>query len=307
MRKVGAWVLLFVGAFLLVAGLVAQVWAEPRVKKTPEEVDTTTYLAGTAEKLNPETGEVEDLDVKVRSVTETDTDASDDDTVIFVTSTCVVIDEPETPDCVDGDDPRLVTASTDVFASDRQTALAVDDDDLPEDAVPHEGLVNKFPFDTEKKDYPYWDGLLEEARTAEYVGTDTLNGLETYVFEVVIEDEPAVVTGDIEGLYSAEKTIWVDPTTGSIVNQEQRDVRTLENGDPLIDLSVAFTEDQVETSVDEAEDNRSSLRLITVIVPLVGIIGGLVLLVAGIALLALDRRRQTEQSHAPQHRVPAGR
>ncbi len=292
MRKVIGGILLFLGAFLLAAGLVAQFWATDRVKKTPEEVDTTTYLAGTADKLNPSTGEIENLDVKVRSVTETDTEASDDDTVVFVSTSCVVIDEPDTPDCVDGEDPRLITATTDIFATDRVTALAVDHEGLPEDAVAHDGIVNKWPFDAEKTDYPYWDGLLGRSVPAEYTGTETVNGLETYVYEVTITEEPAVVAGTVEGLYSAEKTINVDPVTGSVVQQRQRDVRTLENGDPLLDLTVEFTEDQVEDSVNEAEDNGRTVWLVTQLIPLVGIIGGLVLLAAGAVLLVLHSRRR---------------
>ena len=39
------------------------------------------------------------------------------------------------------------------------SGLAVNDPKyLPADAEPHEGLVNKWPFEPKKKTYPYWDG-----------------------------------------------------------------------------------------------------------------------------------------------------
>ena len=41
----------------------------------------------------------------------------------------------------------------------------------------HEGLVNKFPFDVEKKDYPYWDGLLGRPVEMVYDDTETILGL----------------------------------------------------------------------------------------------------------------------------------
>jgi hypothetical protein len=302
MRKVIGWVLVALGTFLLCAGLLLRFYAADALKKTPLTVSSTTHLEGTADKLNPLKGEVENLDVKVTSVTKTDDEASDDDVVVFVNTTCVVLDEPDAPDCVDAGtkadpDKRLISATTDVFAEDRVTGLALSDeaDDayLPEGTDPHDGLINKWPFDAEKKDYPYWDDVLGEAVTAAYTGTETLEGLPVYVYEVDVEPTPAEVVTDIDGLYRAEKTIKVDPKTGSIVYQRNHDVRTLENGDPLIDLDVAFTDDQVKASVDEAADGGSKLHLISVIVPIVGVLVGLLLLAGGLFLvLRAPRTRQ---------------
>ena len=97
---------------------------------------------------------------------------------MFVNSLCLVIDEGDVPDCVDADDPegRLISASTDVFATDRSTAEAVNGEYLPAGAEEKEGLINKWPFDAEKKDYPYWDGLLGAPVDAVYDSTETLEG-----------------------------------------------------------------------------------------------------------------------------------
>jgi hypothetical protein len=303
MRKVVGWVLVVLGTFLLVTGVLVRFYAVPELKVTPLTVSNTSYLTGTADKLNPTTGEVEDLEVKVASVTETDDEASDDDVVVFVNYSCVLLDLPELPDCIDAgteDDPdeRLVTTTEpDLFATDRKTALSLDgeEDDayLPEDAVAHEGLVNKFPFDAEKKDYPYWDGILAEAVTAEYTGTEDLDDLEVYVYEVTVDEVEAEVIAGIQGLYSLEKTMKVDPVTGSIVYQSQRDVRTMENGDPLIDLQVEFTDDEVADSVQEAKDAGSQLNLVSNIVPIVGVLLGLLLIAGGLFLVF--RRRDDHQ------------
>ena len=133
MRKIIGWVLLALGAFLVVVGLMAAIWAPGQVKRTPLDTDSTTRLAGTADKLNPATGEVESLDVKAASVTKADSEHSDDDVIVFVPSTCLVIDEGDVPDCVDADDPqeRLVSASTDVFATDRSDGMAVNGSYVP--------------------------------------------------------------------------------------------------------------------------------------------------------------------------------
>jgi hypothetical protein len=306
MRRLLGWLLILLGVFALTAGALLRFYAYDEVQRTPLTVETTTKLTGTADRLDPATGDTELYDVKVTSVTETDDEASDDDVAVFVNTLCVVKDEPGTPDCVaspeDDPDDRLVTASTDVFATDRITAEAIPvdrmDDYLPDDAEPHEGLVNKWPFDAQKEDYSYWDGLLGRAVTAEYVGTETINGLEVYVYEVDVQEEEATVVpaedGEgIEGLYTSEKTMRVDPVTGSIIDQEQREVRTLPNGDPLIELDVAFTEEQVETNVSDAEDGADQLRLVGVTGPLVGLIVGVLLIAVGLFLVLGARRRTT--------------
>lgn len=291
MRKILGWVVLTLGAFLLVAGLVANYWAPDVVKKTPLDVDSTTRLEGTATKLNPATGELEDLDVKATSVTQVDSEASSEDTVVFVNTTCLVVDEGDVPDCVDAKDPqkRLVNASSDVFATDRVTAEAVATDAVPSEAAEHEGLVNKFPFDVQRTGYEYWDGLLGEAVPATFDGTEDLHGLETYRFRVSVPRTEAEVVSGIDGFYTQEKTIWVEPGTGSIVNQEQSETRTTAEGDTLLELDLAFTEEQVEQSVADAKGSVDQLGLLTSTVPTVG--GGIVALLVGLVLVVAGRRR----------------
>lgn len=295
MRKIFGWVLLALGAFLVVVALTATVWAPGQVKRTPLDTDSTTRLAGSADKLNPATGEVESLDVKATSITQADSKRSDDEVVVFVNSVCLVIDEGDVPDCVDADDPegRLVSASTDVFATDRSTAAAVNGEYLPAGAEEKEGLINKWPFDAEKTDYSYWDGILGAPVDAVYDSTETLDGLETYKYHVLVDEQPAEVVDGVEGIYSQDKFLWIDPVTGSIINQTQQELRTLENGDVLLDLDLAFTEDQVADNVESAKDSGGLIDLITRTVPLVGFIGGALALLAGAFLVFAGRRRET--------------
>jgi hypothetical protein len=292
-RKVIAGFLLGLGSFLLVAALTVVLWGGDAVKKTPLDTDSVTNLAGTADKLNPATSEVESLQVKAASVTKADAELSDDDVVVFVNTTCLVIDEGDVPQCVDESDDRLVSASSDVFATDRQTAEAVNDPQyVPPSAEEKSGLVNKWPFDAQKKDYTYWDGMLGEAVDATYDGTETIEGLETYKYHVLVEEQPAEVVEDIDGVYSQDKFIWIDPTTGSIVNQTQHEVRELEDGSPLLDMQLAFTDEQVEANVADAKDNGQSLDLLTKTLPLVGFIGGAIAFLAGLFLFLRERRHK---------------
>lgn len=295
MRKIIGWVLLGLGAFLLVTALLATFWAPGQVQRTPLDTDSVTRLSGDADKLNPATGETEAIDVKATSITKADSKRSDDKVIVFVNTTCLVIDENDVPDCVDEDDPdgRLVNASEDVFATDRFNAQAVNGKWLPAGAEEKEGLINKWPFGAEKKDYQYWDGMLGEPVTATYDSTEKIDGLETYKYHVLLEDMPAEVVGGVQGIYSQDKYIWIEPSTGAIVKQTQHEVRTLEDGSPVLDLNLAFTDDQVATNVKDSKANKAQLDLVTGTLPLVGFVGGALALLAG-AFLALAGRKEAK-------------
>lgn len=292
MRKIIGWVLLGLGAFLLVTGLLATFWAPGQVERTPLDTDATTRLSGNADKLNPASGETEAIEVKATSITKADSKRSDDNVIVFVNTTCLVIDEGDVPDCVDADDPqaRLVSATSDVFSTDRYDAEAVNGKYLPAGAEEKEGLVNKFPFHTAKKDYDYWDGLVGAPVTAAYDSTANLDGLETYKFHILLEDTPAEVVEGVQGTYSQDKYIWVEPVTGGIVNQTQHEVRSLEDGSTVLDLNLAFTEDQVASSIADGKDNKAQIELVTGTLPLVGFIGGLLALLAGAFLVFVGRK-----------------
>jgi hypothetical protein len=300
-RKVAGWVALAVGAFLLMAAALGQFWAPGNAERTPLDVNTTTRLSGVAQKLNPATGQVEEFPVNATSVTKSDTNRSDGKVIAFVTTTCLVIDRGDVPDCVDAKDPqhRLVSASTDTFATDRHTAVAVDDKKyLAADAEPHQGLVNKFPFDVQKKTYPYWDGILDSTVPAKYDRTERLQGLTTYKFDVDVPSTPAEVLSGVQGLYTQRKSIWVEPRTGSIVKQTQDETRTLPNGDPLLTLNLEYQPDTVTKAVHDAGDKAGKLRLLTGVLPIVGLVGGLLLVIIGLWLLLGGRRRSARSGAA---------
>jgi hypothetical protein len=282
-------VLIGLGGFLLVAGVLGLTWAPGVVEKTPVDVKQVTYLDGEAGKIDLETGELVRNPIFAISDTRTDSEVSTDDTVAWVQSSCVMIDRGGDPECVDGSDD-MITASVDVFATDRVSGLAVNDGiDLPADASPHEGLVNKWPFDAQQETYPYWDGTLDEAVDAEFTRTDELDGIEVYVYTVSIVDAPAEVAAGTNGTYSSAKEIWVEPKTGAILNQTESQQRFLEDGTQVLDLQLAFTEDQIASSVADARDNMGLLDLVERTVPLVGLIGGPVLVALGLVLARRPR------------------
>ena len=169
------------------------------------------------------------------------------------------------------------------------------------EAVDHQGLVNKFPFDSAKKTYPYWDGTLGEAVDVKYKETVEVKGTKAYVYEVNTRGASIDIAKGVKGTYDDVTTIYVEPRTGAILNQTDNQQRYLENGDKVLDLQLAFTDAQQQKSVDDLSSDLRLLSLVETIVPLVGIIGGVICLGAAIVLLLLARRQGSGQrsSEAP--------
>ena len=296
MRRVASALLTFLGAFLLTTAILATLWAPNQVKKTPIDVNSVTRLSGEAS-LSDGEGGMRTVPVKATSTTHADSALSTSDVVLFQNSSCLVQDEDgNAPDCVSADDPeeRLLTASTDTFATDRRTALAVNDfDNLPAEAEEKEGLINKFPFDVEQETYPFWDGVVGRPVDAVFQGEEEIDGLNTYRFLIDLQNVPAEVSDGVAGGYSSKKTMWVDPVTGSIINQHEEQERTV-RGRPMLALDFGFTDETVAGNVEAAKENGSRLSLLTSRVPLIAGVLGLIAMVGGLTLFFMSRRAADE-------------
>jgi hypothetical protein len=296
--KVLAKVLLGLGAFLLIAGILAVAWAPGVVKKTPLDVDITTLYAGQGAKLDATTGAFDMKPIYAIRNTLADSKKSSDDHVLMVETACAVFDTGGAKVCVNGNDPDLITATVDVFAEDRVTAEAVQDKNLPSDAVPHEGLINKFPFDVQKKTYPFWDGDAGKAIDIDYQGTKELFGLDTYEFQYTVKDVPILIAPDdpatpeddsIPGTYDNVITVYADPKTGSIVKSGQHQQQYLDDGTPAADVTLDQTDASVKDAVDDAKASGLQLTILLTILPIVGFVGGVLCLLGGLALTLRER------------------
>ncbi len=300
-------VLLGLGAFLLILGVLAVAYAPGVVKKTPLDVDTTTIYEGQAAKLNPLTGDFETRPAYAIRHTRADSKASGDDHVIMVETACAVFDTGGAKECVNGNDPDLITASIDTFAEDRVTAEAVEDKNLPPDAVPHKGLINKFPFDVDKGEtYCLWDGDVGDCVDLEYKGTEDLFGLDAYAFSYTVTDIPIQIGEGISGTYDNVVTVYVDPKTGSIVKSGQDQQQYLDDGTQVADVVLTQTDDSVKDAVDEAKTAGTLLNILLTILPIVGFVGGILCLLGGLALVMRERREEDEPPVKVKDKVGAG-
>jgi hypothetical protein len=299
MRAIVGPVLSFLGAFLIAVALLAQFYMGDALLKTPINVHETISLDGTAQTPNAK-GKVQDVKVLAWSIYHTNTSLSDSKVASFDNSQCLVIDVGSPTGCVSTDDPqnRLLSATTDYFATDRRTAESVNDSQhLPPTATPHDGVINKWPFLAEKKTYTFWDDGTQSGVPATYAGTDTLDGHGVYVYDVHVPKTKIEVAAGLKGYYTDDKQIYVDQLTGSVLDQREHQVRTDIHGGPVIDLQLAFTSAQVAKLVKDAKANDAQLKLIRTTLPIVGLVVGIPVLLLGLFLTL--RNRRSKQTAAP--------
>jgi hypothetical protein len=245
-------------------------------------------------------------------------------------------------------DNGLLLALVDTVTLDRRTALAVSSDTNPGGSVqkprsiddaqpptnvalPHEGLAYRFPFDTEKKTYPYFDPIAQKAYDANYDGEEDVNGLNTFRFTQNVgydadgnlvdpikyaslygDDADSVVSARAElwGLpgdpdeqitmtryYAAQRTFWVDPVSGTIVKAEEHGYHyyardALKPEVTFADFKVTSSENTVEAQVASARDEGDVVALWGRILPITFTAIGLLALVGGVLLGSFTLRAQ---------------
>ena len=339
MLRLVALAVMGLGAALLTAALLLTTYTAGKIEKIPLNIDKTLVSGGTGTALDPAslsaTRFVIDRDVPVVSqqaiTVETPANAQ---VVTFQVGTSVRRTDRQ-------QDSGLLLAMVDTVTLDRRTAEAVSDDERPggsvqkprtfEDdmpstniALPHEGLTYRFPFNTEKKSYPFFDAIAQKPFDANYDGEDDVNGLSTYRFTQNVgydadgklvdpikyaslydrnEDGEVTARAELWGLpgdpyepitmtrfYAAQRTFWVDPVTGVIVRSEEH-ANHYYARDPLqpemalADYKVTSTEQTVESQVAMARDERDRVALWSRILPISFAAAGLVALI-GAGLLA---------------------
>ena len=347
MLRIAACGILGVGAALLIAALLLSTYTAGKIERIPLDVDTSLVSNGTGTALDPASllGErfVIDRDVPLVSQQQVTVESpSNADVVTLQVGTTVRRTDLQ-------QDNGLLIAMVDTVTLDRATAMAVSDDTHPggsvqkprtiEDtkpptniALPHEGLSYRFPFNTEKKTYPYFDPIAQRAFDANYEGEEDVNGLTTYRFTQNVgydgdgelvepikyaslydNDEDGEVTaraslwgleGDPEEpitmtrYYAAQRTFWVDPVSGTIVKAEEHANHYYARDElrpemALADYTVTSTEETVEAQVASARDERDRIGLWSRILPITFTAAGLIALVGGALLGSFSLRAES--------------
>ncbi|WP_370333975.1 DUF3068 domain-containing protein [Mycolicibacterium hippocampi] len=345
--RIAACGIMGLGAALLIAALLLSTYTTSRIAKIPLDIDATVVSDGTGDAFDPASllGERfivnEDIPLVMQEQISVESPSNADVVTLQVGSTLRRSDQQQ--------DNGLLLAMVDTVTLDRKTALAVSSESNPGGAVqkpraiedenpptnialPHEGLSYRFPFDTEKKTYPYFDPIAQQAYDANYSGEEDVNGLTAYKFtqnvgydadgELVepvryasLYDDDADsqataparlwgVEGDPEEqitmsrYYAAQRTFWVDPVSGTILKQTDRAYHyyardALEPEVTFADYSVTTNEESVEAQVAAAKDERDRVALWGRILPITFTALGLIALVGGALLGTFSLRAES--------------
>lgn len=336
------------GAALLIAALLLSTYTAGKIAKIPLTIDATLISEGTGDAFDPESLNSQqfvvdkDVPLVMQQQITVESPSNADVVTLQVGSTLRRSDQQQ--------DKGLLLAIVDTVTIDRKTALAVSSENNPGGAVqkprsitdenpptnialPHEGLTYRFPFDTEKKTYPFFDPIAQKAFDANYAGEDDVNGLTTYKFTQNVgydadgklvepvkyaslydDDADSQVTAParlwgIENAdpeepitmtryYAAQRTFWVDPVSGTIVKQTDRANHyyareALEPEVTFADYTVTTNEESVESQVAAAQDERDTVALWGRILPITFTALGLIALVGGALLGVFTLRAES--------------
>jgi Porin PorA len=312
MRRFLGPVLLGVGVFLVVLGGLLKFYVADRVIVTPIDQYAQTTSPGPGSYLDPATLQVRSSDLVAVRTLKGDVAASDDDTAVWDVS--VVLSTG---------DGQLVRATVDRVATDRRTAEAVNCCGEAVDSVPtrHTGVSYKFPFDTQKQDYQFWDSNAKKAVPARYVSEETVQGLTTYKFvsqipatQIQTREVPGSLVGESAPsvqapvYYADTRTVWVEPKTGVIVKGSEQNRTTLRDSagqdkTVVLQFDLTFNEDTQRSQAQLARDNIGRIDLVTTWLPLIGLLVGIVLIIAGLIIMVSADRSAGRHAAQPE---PAG-
>ncbi|NRN64201.1 hypothetical protein GC106_14070 [Kibdelosporangium sp. 4NS15] len=172
------------------------------------------------------------------------------------------------------------------------------------------GLNFKFPFDTRKETYKWYDLSLGTTIDAKFDGEEEIDGVEVYRFRQTApatQIDTRAVPGSLIGkpeptvraglYYEVDRTLWIEPVTGAVIKAKQwskQELRTLDEGPgqgtTVFDGTMELTKDTVAKNVATAKENSSQMWLLTGLPVILWIVGGVALLV-GILLLVTGRQR----------------
>ena len=299
-RRVG-FVLVFLGLFLLFFALVERVYAYPRLKKAPLDQYSQPVATGTGSYFNRSPDKLREITgaqlKNVRTV-RGDVKAGSDEVAVWDSFNSTV----------DTADQGVITATQERIALDRVTAQSVQ---CCGENPRHQGLTLKFPFDTRKTTYQFWDAPAQRALPAAFTRTERINGVSVYRFEQRIDqldigdqDIPGTLAGEpdtpsvqTDVIYSNVKTLWVEPATGIIVKAQQDVTQVLrtpggEQVLTLIDAVLTYDEATVDANADDAAKGVNQLRILGTILPVAALALGLIALAAGLVLLRSPEGRR---------------
>lgn len=303
-------IIMGVGAFILTMGLLFKFYAYPKLAVVPTDQNSTSVVQDPdatffdADNVEPGSGE---LTTTVRIIGDPEaSEAASEETGRDV----AVWNMGQISD--NNGDNMPMAGSTSVAVFDRHTGEAINCCGESENGeeIQREGLIVKFPFDTQPvDDYMWWDATVAQAFPVTYEGEETVQGMDLYKFQSDVPltkytemelpgslfgGEPTSPAVTADRYYSNERTFWVDPVTGVVIDRvevQHQEFRYDGETVPALDTTSSFTEETVNTNVEDYKDKSSQLAMVQSTLPMIFTVVGVLLLLVGIVLSVLIGRR----------------
>ena len=308
MPNLTAKALLGAGAFSVAMAALVPVALTPALAKAPAKEDVTTHSRSQAQILNAATGKLEPTTVDLTRKITTATDAKGKyrgtgDVAVYPELLNLARVLPDgTVYTVDARGRYAgLRAGEFTIAFDRKTGAGKPG--VLGDTYGTTGQTVKFPFDTQKKTYEYFDQTSKRAWPVSYSGTTKVQGLTVYVFKGTIPEVSLGQYGELKGtdtLYSnTGRTVYVEPVTGSIVSSETAPQTSIKFADgsvkqALLVENLVPTKEAIADRVSAAKSSKSKVQALHAAPWVLGVLG-LLLLAGGAALSGRRRHRAAAQ------------
>jgi hypothetical protein len=166
------------------------------------------------------------------------------------------------------------------------------------DQYVHHGLFFKFPFDTQKTTYQWWDGDLGRTEPMKFLRTQEVQGVQTYVFQQKsgpeVYDKQTGVPGELfhakkpvnaNLVYQNTRTLYVEPNTGLIIKGVEQQNKRLEAPGyaavPTTIGTIGYTDATIKQNIKDLGSKGTQLGFIKGPLTPIGILLGLLLMGAG--------------------------
>jgi hypothetical protein len=308
-RRVGAYILIVLGFFFIFAAPLLRFYALPRIEKVPLDIYSKDVAAGTGSYFSTNLSVLATVGpVPLRNIG-VSIGRPDEGS-----KSVVVIDRSSVTQDM-SNNAATIDAGKDRYVFDRVTGVPVH---CCGEAPRHEGLTLKFPFNTRKQTYPFWDGTAGRAFPAAYQGERVVDGIKVYDFvqrigpiDIGTVDVPGKLAGAPDERtvtapirYTSTTRVSVEPSTGAILvgdQQAERDLVSPSDGHVILVLAktdLGSTPADIQQTADRIKSNVLQLTAVRSWLPIGGPVVGIALVIGG--LLLLPRRREELQTlHEP--------
>jgi hypothetical protein len=321
MRRVVGFVCMFVGALILMVGVLAKPVLYTNLAKVP--LDQKSTLVSVGEKMSALKADKEGIevlsDVTIKSTREVKgiPGRAKGNSVFWqtgVTSEAVgVAPLSYTQEGVSFD---RVTGQATNCCGDFKSVGTIEDPNAVASTT-HRGLFYKFPFNTQKVTYAWWDVDLGRTEPMRFVRTQQIQGVQTYVFQQKSGPETYAKKAGLPGslfdtdkpvtanaVYQNTRTLYIEPNTGVVIKGVEEQNKRLEapglKAVPITVGTIGYDAATVKANVKDWGSKGKLLGFVNGPLTWVGILLGFILISAG-GFLSLRDPSPTASKRGPQH------